>query len=124
MPYSFDFDVASRLVSARIWGQVGVDESVRASIELVTDGRFAPDFGVVVDALEMDNVPVADEVMDMTGHVARLRRYLHHRVALVAVGDVATAFELGAAIVSPTGPAVQVFSNMDDARAWAADRPD
>ena len=106
----------------RCWGEVPVEEAIEASLEMVMDERFESDFGVVVDTLEMLNLPVADHVMDMSAHMARLRKYLSHRVAAVAQGDMATVAELAAAIISENGPTIQVFSEVEAARAWASDR--
>ncbi len=42
----------------RCWGEVPVEEAIEASLEMVMDERFESDFGVVVDTLEMLNLPV------------------------------------------------------------------
>ncbi|MCH8131967.1 MAG: hypothetical protein IIA30_05395, partial [Myxococcales bacterium] len=44
----------------RCWGEVPVEEAIEASLEMVMDERFESDFGVVVDTIEMLNLPVAD----------------------------------------------------------------
>lgn len=122
MPYSLEIDRDARMAFGRCWGEVLVEEAIEASLEMIMDERFEPGFGVVVDLREMLNLPVADNVMDMSEHLVRLRKYLCHRLAVVAQGDMATALELASAIVSQNGPAMQVFAEIDAAKAWASDR--
>ncbi len=122
MPYSLEIDRDARMAFGRCWGEVAVEEAIEASLEMIMDERFEPGFGVVVDLREMLNLPVADHVMDMSEHLVRLRKYLSHRVGMVARGDMVTALELASAIVSENGPTMQVFTEIEAARAWASDR--
>ena len=122
MPISLEIDRDTRMAFGRCWGEVPVEEAIEASLEMIMDERFEPGFGVVVDLREMLNMPVADNVMDMSEHLVRLRKYLRHRVAVVAHGDMATALELASAIVSENGPTMQVFAEIEAAQAWASER--
>ena len=122
MPYSMEINRDARMVFGRCWGEFPVEEAIEGSLELIRDERFEPGFGIVVDAREVLSVPIADEVIDFSAHLTHMRKYLGHRVAVVAQGDVATVAELAAAIVSGNGPTIQVFSEMEAARAWASDR--
>ncbi len=122
MPYSHDIDRDAGLGFGRCWGEVSIEDAIQASLEMIMDERFEPGFGVVIDLREMLNMPVADFVMQGSEHLVRLRKYLGHRVAVVARGDIATALELASAIVSENGVVMQVFAEIEAARAWASDR--
>jgi len=119
VPYTYEFNSATRIAYVRGSGPLDIDESLEAPLILSRQPGFRPDFGVIVDLRDLEYEPNAADVVVVGRNLIRLRHLFDHRVALVVRRKLNLAAELTAAIASAGGFPLRIFDSPDEAIAWA-----
>ena len=124
MPYSYEVDTDERIAYVRSWGRMDIEESLQAPVELSHHPDYRPDFGVVVDLLDVQYQPRAADVVAVARNLIQLRKLFSHRVGIVTVSHLARAGELVSAIAGAGGFPLRVFTDLDEAFLWVRPAPE
>lgn len=112
------------MAHVRGWGPSTLEEALRAPIEVAAHADFEPDFGVVVDLRELEFDPSPNDVLETGRNLVRIRSLYEYRLAVVVAAPLSLRAELAAAIAGAGGVALRVFTERDEACAWARPKPD
>ena len=121
--YSYSIDTSAAVAYVEGSGVFGLHETLAVPLELFAHEDFDPDFGVVVDLRKLEFEPSAGHLVAIARNFVRFKALLGHRFAVVVSGQIhRLAAELTAAIASAGGFPIRVFSSLEGARAWVAER--
>jgi hypothetical protein len=122
MRYTYDLDRAERIVYVRASGDFELEATLRVPLELFALPDFEPDFGVIVDLLQIRPGASPENVLGIARNLVRFRALFEHRVAVVPPTQITLAVEVAAAVAGTAGLRVQVFPSVAEARAWVIAR--
>jgi hypothetical protein len=118
MPWSFDIDVAHRILRVRLWGSLSSQDLLEGDTQLRTEADFRPDFDQIIDTRGADGTAVtADAIRGLTQRPAVFSK--ESRRAVVADTDfgfgMARMFEL---LRGDEAGEIRVFRDLVEAERW------
>jgi hypothetical protein len=119
VPYEISIDPAARRVNARAHGDSDFEETLAIMRSLAEDPRYAPDFAILVDAMEFAYVPDFADTIRLRNAFEELKQSYRGPIAVVL--DDAVRYGVTRALSGMTalfGLRLQAFRDFPSARAW------
>ena len=117
MAITYRIDKTAKLIRARVFGKISLDEFRTTLREMVEDPDFDPSFGRLWDIREARSTLSGEEVR---GIAEVVRKFVGgRRSAVVTRTDVGYGLaRMYSALVEEAGIDVQAFRDMDEAMMW------
>ena len=117
MAITYRIDKTTKLIRARVFGEISFDEFRTTLLEMLEDPDFDPSFGRLWDVREARSILSGEEVR---GIAEVVRKFVGgRRSAVVARTDVGYGLaRMYSALLEEAGIDVQAFRDMDEAMMW------
>ena len=123
MTVHYRIDASTHRITTRAFGEVTVEEVLQHFDELSADPSFEPDLDVLLDLLDCETVPEADEIRMTAARVTADRSTLRFgRLAIVVASEVLFgSLRMFHAFSESAFSDAQIFRDRDEALQWLGD---
>ena len=123
MPFTFSISPAERVAFVEASGCVDLRAAMEAMGNVRKDPRFDPDYGVLVDAREMEYTPTAGEIGVLAWALGHEKINYRSKVAVIRPTSGRQAGrEVYSRLAATTGVALGLFSDRKSALLWVGRR--
>jgi len=121
MPFSYAISPVERVTYVTARGPIDLRSAMEMMGNVQKDPAFSPDFGVVIDASDMEYTPTIGELGLMGWALRHEKQIYRSRVAVIRRdAEQSARRKIYSRLARVTGMAFGLFCDRDEARRWAA----
>lgn len=124
MTLEFTLSERDRRIQVTASGPIDIDESLATGATLMERADFQPDFGVFVDAREIDFSPSAIEIEQLGRTLGQFKERFLGRIAVLVQGTLMFGImRMICSVAEANGFPMRPFTDFEEASAWLEAEP-